>query len=368
MPRVSVVVPVFNSEAYLRECIDSILSQSYRDFELILVDDGSRDNSGRIIDEYASRDSRIIVVHKENGGPAAARNAGLALASGDYVYFPDSDDILHPSLLETVIPDLENGCDMVVFGFGIVPPPNRRTRRNMAYSVREKRELLLDTDEKRYRFLTGPFRRRAIRWEVWNRVFRRDIIERWNIRFGGGSRIFAEDMYFTTFCVAHSRRIMLLPDRLYTYRKHDGSESSQYKKHLMIYSSNLMTELFREHCGACEDCRYLYEHFGPEYYLLHKGAIRRLRRHQWKNGLSMERAREILKDNVVDYPGFIRKMTETYGSPVVRESYRKDRDKLLQLTDRLYTAELLEIPTPEAVLKTRKALLSILQKMENRRQ
>ena len=136
----------------------------------------------------------------------------------------------------------------------------------------------------------------------------------------------------------------------------------------MIYSSNLMTELFREHCGACEDCRYLYEHFGPEYYLLHKGAIRRLRRHQWKNGLSMESAREILKDNVVDYPGFIRKMTETYGSPVVRESYRKDRDKLLQLTDRLYTAELLEIPTPEAVLKTRKALLSILQKMENRRQ
>ncbi len=368
MPRVSVIVPIYNAEPYLRECVDSILSQTYTDVEVILVDDGSTDGSGTVIDGYAAADSRVRAVHKENGGPSSARNAGLEAASCPYVYFPDSDDILDPALLEKAVPGMEAGNEMVVFGFDMLPPPEKKDRIPMAYPVREEKELLLDTGEKKLAFLEGPFRRRAIRWELWNRIFRRDIIEKWNIRFGEGRRVFAEDMYFTYFYMAHISRILLIPDKLYTYRRHEGSGSTEYKKHLMIWSSNFMTESFYEHCRTSEDCRYLYGHFLPLYYLLHKGAVRRLRRHQWKNGLSMERAREILKENVVDWPVFRQRMRDMYGAPAVRDSYRKDRGLLLQFTDRLYTGELLEMPGPKIVTAARRAALSILRRAENRRQ
>ena len=84
----SVIVPVYNVEKYLNECVDSILSQTFTDYELILVNDGSKDNSGAICDEYAEKDNRVKVVHKENGGLSDARNAGIKVATGDYLFFP----------------------------------------------------------------------------------------------------------------------------------------------------------------------------------------------------------------------------------------------------------------------------------------
>ena len=89
---VSVIIPIYRAEKYLNECVDSVLAQTYRDLEIILVDDGSPDNCGAICDDYAAKDSRVKVIHKENGGPSDARNAGLAIAHGEYIYFLDSDD------------------------------------------------------------------------------------------------------------------------------------------------------------------------------------------------------------------------------------------------------------------------------------
>ena len=100
MPEISVIVPVYKAEAYLHACIDSILSQTFSDFELILVDDGSPDNCGAICDDYAARDSRVRVIHQENQGQAAARNRALAAAKGEWVCFVDSDDAVHPQMLE----------------------------------------------------------------------------------------------------------------------------------------------------------------------------------------------------------------------------------------------------------------------------
>ena len=97
---VSIIVPVYNVEEYLRECVDSILNQTYSDVEVILVDDGSTDQSGNICDEYAKMDSRIKVIHKKNGGVSAARNTGIGEASGEYLMFVDSDDAIHPELVE----------------------------------------------------------------------------------------------------------------------------------------------------------------------------------------------------------------------------------------------------------------------------
>lgn len=100
MPEISVIVPVYKCEEYLDRCVNSILNQTFKDFELILVDDGSPDNSGKICDKYAEKDSRIVVFHKENGGQASARNLGVKNATADWLCFVDSDDAIHPQTLE----------------------------------------------------------------------------------------------------------------------------------------------------------------------------------------------------------------------------------------------------------------------------
>ena len=97
----SVIIPVYNSESTLNKCVDSVLGQTYSNFELILVDDGSRDQSGQIIDEYAHKDNRVIAVHKENGGVSSARNKGIDIATGDYIAFIDSDDWIDSNYLES---------------------------------------------------------------------------------------------------------------------------------------------------------------------------------------------------------------------------------------------------------------------------
>ena len=97
--KVSAIVPVYNVEKYIYRCVDSILNQTFSDFELILVDDGSPDNCPQICDEYAKKDSRIKVIHKENGGLSSARNAGLDIASGEWISFIDSDDWIHKDYL-----------------------------------------------------------------------------------------------------------------------------------------------------------------------------------------------------------------------------------------------------------------------------
>ena len=94
MPKVSVIVPVYNTEKYLRQCLDSVVNQTLQDIEVICIDDGSTDDSKRILDEYAHRDARILVYSKENGGQSSARNKGMDLAQGDYLYFLDSDDYI----------------------------------------------------------------------------------------------------------------------------------------------------------------------------------------------------------------------------------------------------------------------------------
>lgn len=93
-PLLSIIVPVYNTATFLNRCIDSILTQKYTNFELILIDDGSKDQSGKICGEYAQKDSRIVVIHKPNGGQSSARNAGLNIAKGDYITFVDSDDYI----------------------------------------------------------------------------------------------------------------------------------------------------------------------------------------------------------------------------------------------------------------------------------
>ena len=119
--RISVIVPIYKVEAFLNRCVDSILNQSYRNLEIILVDDGSPDNCGLICDEYARRDERIVVVHKKNGGLSSARNAGLDIATGEYIGFVDSDDYLAPDMYEKMYKALtESESDLCICGTSYV--------------------------------------------------------------------------------------------------------------------------------------------------------------------------------------------------------------------------------------------------------
>lgn len=111
-PLISIIVPIYNVEDYLAQCIDSILVQSYTNFELILVDDGSPDNCGIICDEYAEKDNRIIVIHQTNGGLSDARNSGLNIAKGEYIAFVDSDDLVHPDFIKSLYENI-GGCKMI---------------------------------------------------------------------------------------------------------------------------------------------------------------------------------------------------------------------------------------------------------------
>lgn len=114
MPHISVIVPVYKVEQYLAECVDSILMQTFTDFELILVDDGSPDRSGAICDEYARRDSRVRVIHQENQGLSGARNSGIDVAQGEFITFVDSDDLVDPRYLEILLAATKDGADIAI--------------------------------------------------------------------------------------------------------------------------------------------------------------------------------------------------------------------------------------------------------------
>jgi len=115
-PLVSIIVPVYKVEPYLRRCLNSIVNQTYTNLEIILVDDGSPDNCPAICDEYAAKDSRIIVIHKENGGLSDARNAGLNICLGDYVYFVDSDDVIFENTIDSLVAPLDDSYYDIVIG------------------------------------------------------------------------------------------------------------------------------------------------------------------------------------------------------------------------------------------------------------
>lgn len=130
-PLISVIVPVYKVEPYLRKCVDSILDQTYQNLEVILVDDGSPDNCGAICDDYAAQDCRVKVIHKKNGGLSSARNAGLEIASGEYISFVDSDDILPQQSLELLLRTIEEQGAQIAIGenlrFSDVPQPEENT-------------------------------------------------------------------------------------------------------------------------------------------------------------------------------------------------------------------------------------------------
>lgn len=234
MPLVSVIVPVYKVEKYLHRCIDSILCQTYPEFELILVDDGSPDRCPQICDEYASKDKRIRVVHKSNGGQSSARNAGLDICKGDYIYFCDSDDWIEPNLLELVIGKIiSEKADMVRFQcFTHFADVIYRSS-----FIFEQESGNLKDDETRMDFICKSLLTYQIGWELWLAVYRADTLLRNDVRFPEGMDI-AEDLFINILDIVYSKKITFLDEPLYHYCMRDDSTMGNVKGKIRIDACN----------------------------------------------------------------------------------------------------------------------------------
>lgn len=203
MQAVSLISPVYKAEAYLARCLDSIVSQTFTDWELILVDDGSPDSSGTICDEYATRDSRIKVIHKANGGVSAARQDGLDAANGEYVIHVDPDDWVEPDMLQSLYETaVAESADMVICDYSEDVGDNRK--------VVFQKPSSLDSNVV-FKELFHNFHGSCC-----NKLVRRSLFDRFGIRFPEGYTIL-EDLYVTAMLCAHDIKITYLPKAFYHY-------------------------------------------------------------------------------------------------------------------------------------------------------
>ena len=226
MPKVSIIVPVYKAEKYLRRCVDSILAQTFRDWECILVDDGSPDGSGAICDDYAAKDPRITVIHKENGGVSSARNMALDKILGKWLTFVDSDDCLYPNALQRWVDVAEkNNLDLIQCHF------NREYKEGQV--VNDETEVLSApqyADAENY--LTC----------VWGTLFTTSIVKEHSLRFDENVRL-GEDQIFLLNYMQYCSRIQRIGDVLYFYRDNDQSAVNNSNPEYEMASVSAFKEL-----------------------------------------------------------------------------------------------------------------------------
>lgn len=210
---ISVIVPIYKVEEYLEECIKSIVNQSYTNLEIILVDDGSPDSCGKICDEWAKVDKRIVVIHQSNKGISQARNVGLKRVTGDYVSFVDSDDVLHPRMYQFLLDALvKNEADISICHEDAFDDGIYRSRNYSNYTI----ESVEDTECLKKHFMdawTGPIN------FVWNKLYRREIVS--NLLFPVGRKM--EDIWFSVEALSKVKKAVWINERLYGYRQRIGS-------------------------------------------------------------------------------------------------------------------------------------------------
>lgn len=235
IPEISIIVPVYNVEKYLPKTLDSILAQSFTDWECVVVDDGAKDGSGAVCDAYGAKDPRFKVVHKENGGLSSARNCGLQHISGRYVAFVDSDDWLDPEYLSTLHRLItEHEADVVQCGFWKEYSTYTRIKPLIKNKklVRENKVKVLDAAHAFVALVDDD----ELPSFVWNKLYRRDIITE---PFPEG-KVF-EDIYVMSYWFRNVRKVVLTPQPLYHYRMRQGSiMHSNFCNNLYDYITNSM--------------------------------------------------------------------------------------------------------------------------------
>ena len=236
MPTVSIIIPIYNAERYLQECLESIRVQSYKDFEVILVDDGSTDSSASICKAFAESDNRFLYFYKENGGVSSARNAGLEKASGDWIAFIDADDWVSPHYLQTLL-EYSPMADITFFGEKTMSDNEETGKTVLSDRYCTDRQSIEDTI---YELKYGKHGD-VFGW-TWDKVFGADIIRKHNIRFSEKVS-FREDEIFTLEYCRYVKSIRTISDVLYFYRvTSDGLTKKGLQKTDLLPSSLLLEE------------------------------------------------------------------------------------------------------------------------------
>lgn len=241
MPKISVIIPVYNVEKYLPACLDSLLDQTFEDFEIICVNDGSTDGSGKIMQDYVSRNApgrpRVRAVYQRNQGISGARNSGMEEAEGDYIYFMDSDDFVHPQLLEIAYTHAKkNKADLTSFDFFREMVPGELTLDgSKKYEDIDKIKTITTNNPLKY---FKPTSEPRIYYNVWSKLIKRSFIRNMEFLPDVG---YCEDMHFVACMLKRKPKTVLIPEKLYFYRKNGASVTNVNfsEKHLQAHHKAL---------------------------------------------------------------------------------------------------------------------------------
>lgn len=235
-PLISVIVPIYKVEQYLPRCVDSILNQTYSNIEVILVDDGSPDNCGQICDKYAEKDSRVIVIHRVNGGLSAARNSGINICKGEYIGFVDSDDCIHPQMYELLLQDIQKYNTLLSF-----------CQPNMCYNqIINPIELTNNTKSHDISFIYKKCLIDNIWWSACSKLYHRSLFV--GIRYPEGRT--NEDYPVTMRIYDKCNNIAVNYNKLYNYCIRQGSivrSSFSARRFDQIYSSKDVYDYMKSH-------------------------------------------------------------------------------------------------------------------------
>lgn len=212
IPQISIIIPVYNVDQYLNRCLDSVLSQSFTDFEVLLIDDGSADRSGRICDEYVERDSRVRVFHKPNGGVSSARNLGLDNIKGEWVYFVDADDELFENSLDTLISGIDDTTDVVMGAYV-------KSDTDQVFSMFDEPVVTTNKEQS----VAMLYNSRNYQGFLWIRMFRTNIIKKENLRFDTTIQIKEDTLFILQYLCYSCGFTKLFSHPVYYYRIHEGS-------------------------------------------------------------------------------------------------------------------------------------------------
>ena len=208
---VSIIVPVYDVEEYLVECIESILAQTWKHFEIILVDDGSTDSSGKMCDEYAEKYNCIFVIHKKNGGLSSARNAGIDVARGNYLAFIDSDDVVHPDYLRELVKIVEKeNADLVACDFCVGTSCQWGETSEVKYDIRRDEDVLERMNDND-----------VVVTVAWNKLYHAKFFKEYSLRYPEGK--IHEDMFLTPQILHYTNKMVITNQKLYFYRQRKNS-------------------------------------------------------------------------------------------------------------------------------------------------
>lgn len=266
MPVVSIIVPVYGVERYLSKCIDSILNQTFSEFELILVDDGSPDCCGIICDNYSLLDNRVKVIHQKNKGVSNARNTGIKYAAGDYIAFIDSDDYLKDDYLESLFNSIKSSeADCVTTGYNVISSDNQIKK---VYKI-ENQLYCLTNEEEKYNFIIEDIFQGCIDWSIWTKLFKSSIIKEYDIAFCETCSNFAEDLGFFLAYIIHCKKIFTSDYVGYFYCERNGSMMNKSKNVVKMNELNEVSIWFFNQINMLDSVV-----FKKNYYVIHFFLIR----------------------------------------------------------------------------------------------